>query len=58
MEIITKWLKDSDLVVNESKTEICLFLKNDQPLIQIKLQNVDIVSKNQCMVWALFVIAN
>ena len=45
MEIITKWLKDSDLVVNESKTEIRLFLKNYQPLIQIKLQNVDIVSK-------------
>jgi hypothetical protein len=33
LEMITKWLKESGLVVNESKTEVCLFHKNDQPLI-------------------------
>ena len=45
LEIITKWLKDSGLVVNENKTEVCLFHANDQPLIQIVLQNVLITSK-------------
>ena len=25
LEMITKWLKDSGLIVNEEKTEICLF---------------------------------
>ena len=33
LEMITKWLRGSGLVVNESKTEICLFHRNDQPLI-------------------------
>ena len=37
--MIVKWLKGSGLVVNESKTEICLFHTNDQPLIMIKLQD-------------------
>ena len=31
LEMITKWLRDSGLVVNESKTELCLFHKNDKP---------------------------
>ena len=31
LEMITKWLRDSGLVVNESKTEVCLFHKNDPP---------------------------
>ena len=42
--MITKWLKDSGLVVNESKTEICLFHKNDQPPISISLQGVNVTS--------------
>ena len=37
LEMITKWLKGSGLVVNESKTEVCLFHRNDQPLIFITL---------------------
>ena len=45
LEMITKWLKDSGLIVNESKTEICMFHQNDQPLVKIKLQNVEIESK-------------
>jgi hypothetical protein len=45
LEMITKWLKDSGLIVNESKTEICIFHQNDQPLVKIKLQNVEIESK-------------
>ena len=43
--MITK-LKDSGLVVNESKTEVCLFHTNDQSLIKLKLQNQIIESKN------------
>ena len=31
LEMIVKWPKGSGLVVNESKTEICLFHTNDQP---------------------------
>ena len=30
---------------NESKTEVCLFHKHDQPLITIKLQGQNVVSK-------------
>ena len=45
LEMITKWLKESGMLVNESKTELCLFHINDQPLIRIKLQNDFITSK-------------
>ena len=37
LEMITKWLKDSGLVVNESKTEVCLFHRNDKPKITINV---------------------
>ena len=45
--MITKWLRDSGLLVNESKTEVCLFHKNDQPKIIITLQNLHIESKKE-----------
>ena len=35
--MITKWLRGSGLVVNESKKAVCLFHKNDQPTIEIKV---------------------
>ena len=44
LEMITKWLRDSGLVVNESKTEVCLFHTNDQPLIEITLLGAKIKS--------------
>ena len=47
LEMITKWLRDSGLLVNEGKTEVCLFHKNDQPVIFINLQNVQIKSKHE-----------
>ena len=47
LEMITKWLRDSGLLVNEGKTEVCLFHKNDQPVIFINLQNVRIKSKHE-----------
>ncbi len=33
LEMITKWLKDSGLVVNEKKTEICLFHRADHEAV-------------------------
>ena len=27
LEIMTKWIRDSSLIVNKSKTEVCLFFK-------------------------------
>ena len=32
-------------LVNESKTEICLFHRNDQPLIRVQFENVNNTSK-------------
>ena len=46
LEVITKWLKDSGLVVNEKKTELCLFHKNPQPLVELQINNDLIKSKN------------
>ena len=42
---VTKWLKDSGLVVNEGKTEICLFYKSDHPPIEIRINDKLIKSK-------------
>ena len=44
--MITKWLKDSGLVVNESKTEICMFHKHDQQKIKINVCGTEIMSKH------------
>jgi hypothetical protein len=45
LEAITSWLRGSGLSVNESKTEVCLFHRLDQPLIKIKLFNSVIKSQ-------------
>ena len=45
--MIIKCLRDSGLLVNESKTEVCLFHKNDQPNFFITVQNVQIESKKE-----------
>ena len=42
--MITKWLKDSGLIVNESKTEVCLFHNDDQPLVQLNILGVRVTS--------------
>ena len=46
LEMITKWLRDSGLVVNEGKTEICLFHKHDQPKVTLKILGTQIQTKN------------
>jgi hypothetical protein len=37
IEAITKWLKYSRLVVNEAKTELCVFYKKDTTQLQLKV---------------------
>ena len=44
LEMITKWLRDSGLIVNENKTEVCLFHCDDQPVIEITILGVSIKS--------------
>jgi hypothetical protein len=44
LEAITKWLKESGLVVNQTKKDICLFNKRDCAPISIKVENT--VPKN------------
>ena len=45
LEMITKWLRQSGLKVNDSKTELCLFHRKNQPLVEITVNNVIIHSK-------------
>jgi hypothetical protein len=45
LEMIIKWLKDSGLMVNGEKTEICLFHRNDQPHISVRVEGISIKSK-------------
>jgi hypothetical protein len=44
LERITKWLRQSGLKVNDSKTELCLFYKNDMAPVTIKVGNNEIKS--------------
>ena len=45
--MITKGLKDSGLIVNEGKTEICLFHRNDKPAIEVSVCGTVVRSKKQ-----------
>ena len=45
LEMITKWLRGSGLIVNEKKTEVCVFHKNDQRLINLKVDAAVVKSK-------------
>ena len=42
---ISNWLKDSGLKINENKTELCLFHRNDHAPITITINNTNITSK-------------
>ena len=46
LEIMTKWLRESGLIVNEQKTELCLFHKSPQAAIDIVINNVVVSSTN------------
>ena len=58
LKMITKWLRDSGLVVNESKTEVCLFHTNDQPLIEITLLGMRIKSMKSINVLGVVLLVN
>ena len=45
LEMIVKWLKDSGLVVNEEKTELCLFHRNDAQLVSVRINDQIVWSK-------------
>ena len=45
LELMMKWLRQSGLVVNEEKTELLLFYKNDHSLIEIRINNKLVKSK-------------
>ena len=45
LELILRWLTDSGLKVNTSKTELCLFYRKDTHPIEILLNNTPIISQ-------------
>ena len=47
LEIMTKWLRDSGLKVNEEKTELYLFHRFDHHPITIELNGKQILSSNK-----------
>ena len=50
LESITKWLKKSGLVVNDEKTDLCLFYKNDTEPVNVRIGDSVIKSKNEISV--------
>ena len=48
--VITNWLSQSGLKVNEEKTALCLFHRKDQPLITIEFNNTLLTSKTNMIV--------
>ena len=53
LERIVKWLKDSGLKVNESKTELCIFHRNKNTEGTLKIDNTVVISKNEMNVLGL-----
>jgi hypothetical protein len=39
LEVITKWMKQSGLKINEDKTEICLFSRLDVQPVRVNINN-------------------
>ena len=46
IELVIKWLRQSGLKVNDSKTELCLFYRKDTAPITITVFNETLISKN------------
>ena len=46
LRLISKWLKDSGLKINENKTELCLFHRNDHAPITISINGIIVKSKS------------
>ena len=45
LEMMIKWLRGSSLVVNDEKTEVCLFFKRDHVPINLSISNKVVKSK-------------
>ena len=46
LEMITKWLRQSGLKVNDAKTELCVFHRTDTRPIEININDIMLTSKN------------
>ena len=46
LTLITKWLIDSGLKVNQTKMELCQFYRKDTPAVEIRVDNIIIKSKD------------
>ena len=46
IESVIKWLRQSGLKVNDSKTELCLFHQKDQAPITVTIFNESLTSKD------------
>ena len=46
LNTISKWLKDSGLKINENKTELCLFHRNDHAPLSITINGINLTSKS------------
>ena len=46
LESITRWLRDSGLVVNKTKTEICIFYRHECQAIDIRVEDTIVKTKN------------
>ena len=53
LEKIVRWLKESGLKVNESKTEICIFHRCDNTEGQLTIESAKVVSKDEINVLGL-----
>ena len=53
IELITKWLRQSGLKVNEMKTEICLFHRKDHLPVKIKINTIQVTTKKSMNVLGL-----
>ena len=54
LDIMSNWLKQSGLKVNESKIELCLFTKKDTPQVEITINNVSVKSGTTMHVLGVF----
>ena len=46
LEAITKWLRQSGLVVNKIKTEICIFYKHECQVFDVRVEDTIVKTKN------------
>jgi hypothetical protein len=53
LERITKWLGESGLLVNKSKTEICLFYRHDTAPVNVRVENTLVETKKSMNVLGL-----